>query len=159
MILMSSIKQLKRNYIKSNLIHYPNDSFYRYYRDRKKNLDSLFFKSKHSFLNKDFDDLDKINILNPPKESTKGRKINAHDKAPELCNDFLGIYYHKYYELSDNKRKKKQSPNMILNIYFLMDMIILYGQKMKKDRLIKKNLKIYHGIPPLKGDGKLKHGE
>ena len=29
-----------------------------------------------------------------------------YDKASELCNDFLGIYYHKYYELSDDKRNK-----------------------------------------------------
>ena len=28
------------------------------------------------------------------------------DKASELYNDFLGICYHRYYELSDDKRKK-----------------------------------------------------
>ena len=59
------------------------------------------------------------------KKSTKERKINVYDKASELYNDFLRIYYHKYYELSDDKRKK-QSPNM-------MDMIIVRGWKMKKN--------------------------
>ena len=29
-----------------------------------------------------------------------------YDKASELCNNFLGIYYYKYYELSDDKRNK-----------------------------------------------------
>ena len=32
-----------------------------------------------------------------------------YDKASKLYNDFLGIYYHNYYELSDNKRKKIES--------------------------------------------------
>ena len=31
------------------------------------------------------------------------------DKVSALCNNFLGIYYHKYYELSDDKRKKIES--------------------------------------------------
>ena len=32
-----------------------------------------------------------------------------YDTASELYNDFLGIYYHKYYELSDDKRKNIES--------------------------------------------------
>ena len=42
---------------------------------------------------------------NPQKESTKEKK-NVCDTASELYNDSLGIYYHKYYVLSDDKRNK-----------------------------------------------------
>ena len=49
-------------------------------------------------------------------------------KVSELDNDFLVIYYHKHQELSDIKM---QIQNMILKIYFLMDMIIVCGHKMK----------------------------
>ena len=58
----------------------------------------LSFKSKHSFLNEFFDDLDKSNNLNP-----------QNVMASELYNTFLGICYHKYYELSDDKRKNIES--------------------------------------------------
>ena len=64
-------------------------------------------KSKYSFLNEVFVDLDKLNNLNPQKESTKERKIDAYDKASKLYNDFIEIYYHRSYELLDDKRKKK----------------------------------------------------
>ena len=40
-----------------------------------------------------------------------------------------------------------------------MDIIIGCGQKMNKGRLMKKNLKIYQAMPPLKGDEELKDGE
>ena len=36
--------------------------------------DNFSFKSKHSFLNKILDDLDKLNNLNLKKESTKKKK-------------------------------------------------------------------------------------
>ena len=71
----------------------------------EKKFDNLSLKSKHSFLNEFFHDLDKLNNLNPKKERTKERKINVYDKTSELYHDFLGIYYHKYYELLDNKIK------------------------------------------------------
>ena len=67
-----------------------------------------------------------------------------YDKVSELYKDFVEIYCHKYYGLPDDKRKKKQFLNIILKIYFLIDVIIVCGQKMKKNWLIKKNLKIYH---------------
>ena len=54
----------------------------RYYCDRKK-FNNLSFRSVHSFLRKFFDDLDKLNNLNPQKEST--------DTASELYNDFRRI--------------------------------------------------------------------
>ena len=53
-----------------------------------------------------FVDLDKLNNLNAPKKKYKTEKIIVYDKASELCNNFLGIYYYKYYELSDDKRNK-----------------------------------------------------
>ena len=31
-----------------------------------------------------------------------------YNKASELYNEFLEIYYYKYYELSDDKRKKNR---------------------------------------------------
>ena len=61
----------------------------------RKNFGNLSFKSKHSFLNDFLHDLDKLNNINPKKESTKEKKINVYDKASELYNNFLGIYYHK----------------------------------------------------------------
>ena len=71
-----------------------------------KNLVTFFFKSKYSFLDEFFDDLDKFNKLNLEKESTAEKKINEYKKASELYNDFLGIYFEEYYVLSDDKRKK-----------------------------------------------------
>ena len=69
-------------------------------------FDNLSFKSKYSFLDKFLDDLDKFNKLNPQTESKKVKK-NVYNKASELYNDFLGIYFDEYYELSDDKRKKR----------------------------------------------------
>ena len=69
-------KIIKKNYSTSNLIYAANHNFYKYYRDRKK-FDSLSSKSKYSFLNRFFVDLDKLNNLNPQKESTKERKIKC----------------------------------------------------------------------------------
>ena len=65
------------------------------------------------------------------------------DKASENYNDFLEIYYYEYYGLADDKGKE-QSPKFNLKIYFLINMIIVCGQKIKKNLLIKKNLKIYY---------------
>ena len=31
-----------------------------------------------------------------------------HDKASELCIEFLETYCYKHYELSDHKRRKKE---------------------------------------------------
>ena len=59
-------------------------------------------------MNDFLDDWDKSNNLNPKKENTKEKKINVYRKAWELYNDFLGIYYHKNYELSGDKRKKNR---------------------------------------------------
>ena len=56
-----------------------------------------------------FDDLDKFNKLNLQKESKAEKKINEYNKASELYNDFLGIYFEEYYELSDDKRKKNRA--------------------------------------------------
>ena len=95
----------KNDYRKSNLIYDANHSFYKCYRDRKK-FDNISFKSKHSFLNEFFDELDELNNLSQQNESTKERKINMHDKASELYIEFLEIYYYKYYELSGHKKNR-----------------------------------------------------
>ena len=87
-------KPTLEKYTKSNLLYGTNHSFCRYYYDKKKI--NLSFKSMRSFLSEFFDDLDKLNNLNPLKEVTKKRKIKVYDTASELYNDFLGIYYHKY---------------------------------------------------------------
>ena len=75
----------------------------------EKKIDKLSFRSKHSFLNEFFDDLDKLNYLNPQQESTKVKKISVDAKASELYKTFLGIYYHEYHELSEDKKKKIDS--------------------------------------------------
>ena len=65
----------------------------------------------------------------------KREKIKVHDTASELCNDFLETYYHKYFKLSHNKRKKIESKYDLKDLFldFLMDMIIVCGQKIKKN--------------------------
>ena len=70
-------KSTFENYSKSNLIYDVNHSFYKYYRD-KKIFDNLSLKSKHSFLNEFLDNLDKLNNLNPEKESREEKKINVY---------------------------------------------------------------------------------
>ena len=40
-------------------------------------------------------------------KAQKRKKINVYNKASKLYNDFLGIYFDEYYELSDDKRKKR----------------------------------------------------
>ena len=32
--------------------------------------------------------------------------MKVHDISSELCNGFLGIYYHKYHDISDDKRNR-----------------------------------------------------
>ena len=88
----------KEKHSKSNLIYDANHSFYRFYHDRKR-FDKISFKSMHFFLSDFSEDLDKLNNLNPQKESSKEKKINVYDKASKLYNDFLRIYYYKYNEL------------------------------------------------------------
>ena len=63
----------KENYSKLNLIYDANCSFYKYFHENKK-FDNLSLKSKYSFLDKFFDDLNQFNKLNPQKESTKEEK-------------------------------------------------------------------------------------
>ena len=53
-----------------------------------------------------FYDLNKFNKLKAQKEKQK-RKNNVDNKDCKLYHDFLGIYFDKYYELSDTKKKKK----------------------------------------------------
>ena len=55
----------------------------------EKKINNLSFKSMHSSLSKLFDNLDKLNNLNPPKENTKKRKIKVYDTASKSNNDFL----------------------------------------------------------------------
>ena len=55
----------------------------------EKKINNLSFKSMHSSLSKLFDNLDKLNNLNPPKENTIKRKIKVYDTASKSNNDFL----------------------------------------------------------------------
>ena len=75
-------------------IYHPNHNFFKYYCDREK-VNRLSLESKHSFLAEFFIDLDRLNNLNPKKESIKKWKIIMYYIASELYTDFLGIYYHK----------------------------------------------------------------
>ena len=65
-----------------------------------------------------FDDFNKFNKLNPQKERKKKREdIGQYDKASAVHDDFLGIYFYEYYELSSDKRKETIK-------IFLKDMVI-----------------------------------
>ena len=61
-----------------------------------------------------------------------------HDTASELYNELLETYYDENYYLSHAKRKKG-IVNINLKTYLLKDMIIVCGQKMKRNELMKSN--------------------
>ena len=72
------------------------------------------------------------------KQETEKKKTNVHDTASELYNELLKTYYDEYFYLSHAKSKKldrKYKPKK----YLLKDMIIMCGQKIKKNQLMKKN--------------------
>ena len=54
-----------------------------------------------------FDDLVKFNKLKMQKKTKQ--KTNVYSTASELYKDLLGIYFDKYYKLSNAKRKKIDS--------------------------------------------------
>ena len=117
----------------------------------EKKFDNLSFKSKHFFLKGFFDEfffnLDKLNNVNP-KKSTKKKKINVYDKASELYNNCLGIYYHKYYELSDDKRKTIESK------YDPKDLFLDYSMWSENEEKATDKEEVEHlpPMPPLEGD-------
>ena len=84
-------KPTLQNYSKSDPTYDISYSFFKYYRDTK-NSDNLSLKSKYSFLVKPFSD------LNQQRESTnktKNKKTNVYDKASDLCNYLLEIYFNE----------------------------------------------------------------
>ena len=85
-----SKKPTRKKYSKSDLTYDANHSFYKYFRDNRI-FNNLSFKSEYSFLVEFFNDLDKLNKLKTQKEKTEKKKTN--DKALELYNDFLDIYF------------------------------------------------------------------
>ena len=62
-----------------------------------------------------------------------------HDKASELYNELLKIYYDEHCYLSHAKRKK-WIVNINLKSCLLKDMIIACGQNMKTYWMLKNNL-------------------
>ena len=65
------------------------------------------------FLANFFDDLVKFNKLKmqkkKKKQQQKRKNTNAYNTVSELYNGLLGIYFDKYYELPNAKRKQKES--------------------------------------------------
>ena len=100
-------KTTLKKYSKSELMYDANHSFYKYYRDNNK-FDNLSFKSNCSFLANFFGDLDKINKLKSQKEKAEKKKVNVYNKASDLHNDLLAIYFNEYNELPDAQRNKME---------------------------------------------------
>ena len=48
----------------------------------------------------------KIVRLNPKRKHTKTRKVDVYNKASEVYNELLEIYFDKYNDFSGAKRKK-----------------------------------------------------
>ena len=113
-----------------------------------KKVDNLSLESKHLFLVEFFNDLNKFNMLNPQKESTKKRKTNVYDTASDLYNDLLAKYILMNLMNYQMLKQVKLSTNVILLNYFLEHIIMMSGLKMKKrlmqqEKVIKKNMQIY----------------
>ena len=123
-----------KKYNRSNQIYGSKYSVYPHY--NIKNFLSL--TSKYPILFSIYSELKKFNSLNPPKAQDAQKKKNTVDgNASELYDEYPEIYFNRYMTLS-YARKRKFSD--ILEVYFLIDMVIVRGQKIKKNRLMKKNL-------------------
>ena len=73
----------------------------------------------------------------------QSREKNVDDKASELYNDFLGICYHRYMSYQMIKEKKIESKYDPKDL-FLDEYGYSVWLEKEEERLIKKNLKIYH---------------
>ena len=76
-----------------------------------------------------------------------------YDIASELYNDFLGIYYHKCYELSIDKRKKivsKYDPKDL----FLDGYDYSLWSESEEESTDKEESEDLPPMPPLEGDEK-----
>ena len=97
-------KPTVKKYNRSNLIYDSKYSFYPYY--NIKNFNNLSFTSKYPILFSFYSELNKFYYINPRKGRTKENKKPVYDKASELYNEYLEIFFNQYMTLSDaNKRK------------------------------------------------------
>ena len=85
-------------YNKSDLIYkaIPNDI---------KKFNKLSIESKKSFLSCFSSDLNRFSSINPRNENTIYRKTKMYHTALELYAEFLDIYFDKYYDLPDAKKR------------------------------------------------------
>ena len=64
------------------------------------------------------------------------------DTASELNNDFLGIYFDEYHELSDAKRNKMQpkydSDNLFIEKNMIMTDLKMKNQLIQQGKVIKR---------------------
>ena len=86
-------------YNKSDLIYkaIPNDI---------KKFNKLSIESKKSFLSCFSSDLNRFSSINPRNENTIYRKTKMYHTALELYAEFLDIYFDKYYDLPNAKKRR-----------------------------------------------------
>ena len=81
----------------------------------------------------------------PQKSRTKNKKATVYNNSSELYNEYLEIYFNQYMTLSDAEKRKVgdiyDPEELFLEGYGI---IIVCGQKMQNNRMIKKNQLMYH---------------
>ena len=69
-------------------------------------LINFFFKTKYSILSNFFNVLDKFSRLKTQKKTHKKKKSTMYNTTSELYNEFLRMYFDKYYDVLDAKSSK-----------------------------------------------------
>ena len=78
----------------------------------EKKFDNLSFKSKHSFLNEFFNELDELNNVNPQKKVKKRKKLMCMIKHLNymIFLEFLIINTMSYQMIKEKKKESKYNP-------------------------------------------------
>ena len=90
-------KPTLKKYNRLNLIYDSKYSFYPYY--NIKNFNSLSLTLKYPILFSLYSELNKFDNINPQKGCRKEKKETMHEKASELYNEYLEIYFNQYMNL------------------------------------------------------------
>ena len=108
-----------KKYKELDLVYNKKFSFYKYYDINSFKRDSI--DSKYNELVNFHRDLDKFNIIEPRKESTKQKKIRVKNNSEKLYNKLLQIYFNQDHNLSFSKIKKfgpkYDLKNLLINDY------------------------------------------
>ena len=73
-----------------------------------KNLIAFLIESKYLYLTDFYYDVHNFSRLEPQKENTNEKKLNEYDTSSELYNEFIGIYFDGYNDLSHAKKDAPQ---------------------------------------------------